>query len=74
MKSLPVPARPPGEARQLSMLLDTPALRGLNREERGSRRTPSRPRRRREREERLPLSAPALGGVARECRMRRGAP
>ena len=34
MKSLPVPARAPGEARQLSMLLDTPALRGLNREER----------------------------------------
>jgi len=34
MRSLPVPAGPPGEARQLSMLLDTPALRGLNREER----------------------------------------
>ena len=34
MKSLPVPAGAPGEARQLSMLLDTPALRGLNREER----------------------------------------
>ena len=34
MKSLPVPAGPPGEARQLCMLLDTPALRGLNREER----------------------------------------
>ena len=34
MKSLLVPARPPGEARQLSMLLVTPALRGLNREQR----------------------------------------
>lgn len=34
MKSLPVPARSPGEIRQLSMLLGTPALRGLNREER----------------------------------------
>ena len=34
MKSLAVPARPPGEFRQLSMLLDTWALRGLNREER----------------------------------------
>ena len=33
MKSLPVPARSPGEPRQLSMLLDTPALRGLNREQ-----------------------------------------
>ena len=34
MRSLPVPAGAPGEARQLSMLLDTPALRGLSREER----------------------------------------
>ena len=34
MKSLPVPARPPGEARKLGMLLDASALRGLNREER----------------------------------------
>ena len=34
MRSLPVPAGPPGEARQVGMLVDTPALRGLNREER----------------------------------------
>lgn len=33
MKSLPVPARPPGEARQLSMLLDTPVLCSLSRGE-----------------------------------------
>ena len=34
MKSLPVPAGPPGEPRQLSMALDAPTLHGLNREER----------------------------------------
>ena len=34
MKSLAVQARPPGEFRQLSMVLDAPALRGLSREER----------------------------------------
>ena len=31
MKSLPVPAGPPGEPRQLSMALNAPTLHGLNR-------------------------------------------
>ena len=34
MTSLPVPARPPEEPRQLGMPLDAPTLRGLSPEER----------------------------------------